>query len=121
MHGILETVANWCSIVGMAGLVATYFQIYRVRREAAEARERSAWGDMVKFVNVRNEEGVAIAPFKGTPFLARIGERLTLPETPNGLKCGDYRVRDIHHVCFVDEDDSGEARLINVRVELEPI
>ena len=75
----------------------------------------------MKFVNVRDEEGIAVAPFKEMAFLPRIGERLTLPETPDGLKCGDDRVRDIHHVCFVYDDESGDARLINVRVEVEPL
>jgi hypothetical protein len=30
-------------------------------------------------------------------------------------------VLDIHHACFVDEGNSGDARLMNVRVEMEPI
>jgi hypothetical protein len=120
MRGFLETIANWCSVAGMAGLAATYWQIYRARKEAAEARKRSAWGDMVKFVNIRAKEGVAIVPFRHMLFLPRIGERLTLPETPGGLKYGDYRVLDIHYVCFVDEDGDDDASLMNVRVEMEP-
>jgi hypothetical protein len=125
MQGALEAIASWCSIAGVAaglpGLAATYWQVHRARKEATEARERSAWGDMVKFINVRAEEGVAVVPFREMPFLPRIGERLTLPETPDGLKCGDYRVLDIHHVCFVDEDGTDDARLINVRIEVEPL
>ncbi len=121
MQWIVATIANWCSIAGIAGLAATYWQIYWARREAAEARERGAWGDMVKFIDTHAGEGVAIVPFKEMLFLPRIGERLTLPETPDGLKCGDYRVLDIHYVCFVDEDGSDDARLMNVRLEVEPI
>ncbi len=121
MQEIIGAVANWCSIVGVAGVAATYWQIYRARKEATEARERSSWGDMVKFVNIRADEGVAIAPFGQMPFLPRIGERITLPESPDGLKCGDYHVRDVHYICFVDEGDEGDARLMNVRVEVEPI
>jgi hypothetical protein len=121
---MLGTIANWCSVAGiplaLLALTATYIQVHKSRREAFAARERSAWGDMVKFINIRAGEGVAIAPFKSMPFLPRVGELLTLPEEPSGLKCGDYRVVDIHYICFVNED-SEDAELLNVRIEVEPL
>ena len=123
MQGTLSIVANWCSIVGVVSVPAvalTLWQVYRQRRELAEARSRAAYADMVKFRDVQAGDGVTIAPFKQMPFLPRVGERLTLPLTPDGLRCGDYRVLDIHYVCFADAD-SEDAQLINVRIDVVPI
>ena len=80
----LGTIADWCSIVGiplaLIGLLVTYCQVRKVHREAAKAWERRGWGDMVKFINVRDNVGVTTAYFEDMPFLPRVGERVTIPE-----------------------------------------
>jgi len=121
MQNMLNTVANWSSIAGVLGVLATLWQVYKARKESAEAYERSAWADMVKFIDIGAKVGVTIAPFKQMPFLPRIGERLTLPLTPDGLKCGDYRVVDVHYICFSEDANTEDAQLINVRVDVRPV
>ncbi len=76
---------------------------------------------MVKFVNVRDAVGVTTAYFKDMPFLPRVGERVTLPETLDGLKFGYYQVVRIHFIATALDTSEGDSELMNVRIEVEPV
>jgi hypothetical protein len=120
----LGVVADWCSIVGiplaLIGLVVTYLQLRKGRRETAAVLERRSWGGEVRFINLAENVGVTDVYFEDMRFLPRIGDRITLPETQDGLQYGYYRVIGIHFTAKAAEE-GGNAELNIVRVELEPI
>jgi hypothetical protein len=129
MRDIVDSIGVWSGIagtfIGLPALGLTYWQVYKARKEAAVARERSGCEGRVMFINVRDRVGVNDVPFKDMLFLPRVGEIVMLPGTVEGG--ADYRVVRIRHTCFAEPfgdnpfelDD--DARMANVRVEVEPV
>jgi len=123
MNQLLDTVASWCRIAGFAIGVPGLTAIYLQTRQASKERSRSAWADMVKFSDVGAEVGVNISDFKNMPFLPRVGEEITIPESTASQgampRYGHYRVESIHYVCF--SNDNGDAELGNIHIGLKSL
>jgi len=125
MQQILDAIGTWSSIISLPALALTYWQVYKVRQEAAVVRGRSATEGRVMFINIEDRVGVNDVPFADMKFLPRVGETVMLPGTTEGS--AEYVVVGVRYSCFAEmlagqpfkfED---EARTANIRVDVEPL
>jgi hypothetical protein len=116
--------------LGMPTMVATYYQAWKARREAAQARAGEIYSkNCLEFV-LKNGSSVNLVPLESLHTLPKPGDIVLLPGTgvgaAGGTATGAYRVGRIEHIYARPPEaangrgiDPKQARLIKAVAHVE--
>ena len=123
-----DTVSHYSSLIsfciGLPTVAATYYQSWRTRREAREARQGLVWSDNCLEFVLENGTGVNLVPLESLHSLPKPGDVVLLPGMGAADGFGAYRVMRVEHIYARVEGRhalSGQARLAKAVAHVERV
>jgi hypothetical protein len=115
-------------LVGLPTLIGTYYQSWKTRQEAKQAREGLSYSENCLEFNLEDGTTINLVPLDTLHTLPKPGDIVLLPGTANGaaphIQHAAYRISRIEHIYVRVENrhaQHGQARLAKAVAHVVPV